>query len=72
MQGQAKQYQNSNYLNSKLCLIYQIKVYVCVSADTNAWATCPPSTATSVAIVIIQNLTGMFNENLTFLRKVSS
>jgi hypothetical protein len=27
-----------------------------------SWATCPPSSATSVAIVIILNWLGMFNE----------
>jgi hypothetical protein len=32
-------------------------------------ANCPPSSATSVAIVIIPNLGGMFNENRTFLTK---
>jgi hypothetical protein len=36
-----KQYQNINDLNSKVCLSCQIKVYVCVSADTKTWAACP-------------------------------
>jgi len=45
-----------------------------VSADTKARATCPPSSATSpqigrgklLAIVIITNTAGMFNEKITF------
>ena len=32
-------------------------------------ATCPPSTAISMAIIIIPNLGGMFNKNRTFLGK---
>jgi hypothetical protein len=35
----------------------------------DTWAAGPPSSAISMAIVIIPNLAGMFNENRTFLRK---
>ena len=50
----------------KTLAIRQKMGYLRVSADTKARATCPPSSATSVAIVIITNLAGMFNEKITF------
>jgi len=40
-----------------------------VPADTKARATCPPSSATSMAIVIIPNMAEMFNENITIFKK---